>query len=105
VAFLTEYDRRYDAMRGARQFPDGSEPPEDYLVPLWDRHQAVRLVSTEDTARAGERARDALFAYTFRDGDWEAVEYQRDSYLSAVREEFELPPFERPPTPLLGDKR
>jgi hypothetical protein len=99
VAFLSEYDRRYDEVRDAKLLPDdGSEPPENYLVPLWDRHQAVRLVCTEATARAGERARDALFAYTFRNGKWEVVEYERDRYLAAVREEFELPP-----VPIMGD--
>jgi hypothetical protein len=102
VAFLSEYDRRYDQMwivKQLQQLPGPSEPvPENYLQPLWDRQQAVRLVCTEATARAGERARDALASYTFRDGEWEAVDYERDRYLAAVREEFGLPP-----VPIMGD--
>ncbi|GAA5031810.1 hypothetical protein GCM10023258_30300 [Terrabacter aeriphilus] len=58
----------------------------------------LSVVCTEATANAGERARSAMAAYTFRDGTWEDVEYERDRYLAAVRQEFGLPS-----VPIMGD--
>jgi hypothetical protein len=57
VAFLSEYDRCFDTVWWAKLVPDGSQPHENFLEPLWDRQQAVRLVCTDATADAGERAR------------------------------------------------
>lgn len=91
VAFLAEFDRKYDTVRRVGDAEPGREPENDYLASLWDRHQAVRLVCTQPTALAGEVALEALHRYVFADGPWESVDYQRDRYLSAVREEFGLP--------------
>lgn len=91
VAFLAEYDRKYTAYAEATLTAlDGEEPEDDYLVSLYDRYQAVRLVCTDTTARSGREAQDALSAYVFADGTPDIVDHARDNYVDAARHEFGL---------------
>lgn len=92
VAFLSIVDEKFKAVSSAREDDDGREAPDDFLVPVWDRYQALRMVCTKDTAEAAERVTTALLDYTFQAGQWQNVEHQRDVYLGAIRAEFHLPP-------------
>lgn len=98
VEFLTEFDKHNEIVDRAQLRNDGSEPDDDFLLPVWRRFEAVCLIGGSLTVRAGDQAFAALFAHTYRGGPWEDVAHQRDQYVAAVREEFGLPP-----APIRGD--
>jgi hypothetical protein len=99
LAFLTLFDERYGEWQSIRHgFGGSAEPPEDYLAPLWQRFQALRLVCSESTAKLAQKAMRSFNEYVFENGRWEQVEWDEDQYLGAIREELRLPPI-----PLMGD--
>lgn len=99
VAFLAQWDRFFDMLTEVDDRPDnGSEPPEDFLLPVWRRLESVRLVCLPATAAAGQKACASLMALAFSGGQWEQASYDRDQYLAAVRDEFGLPA-----VPVMGD--
>jgi hypothetical protein len=92
VAFLTEFDARYRDLDRAHSQGRYQRPSSDFLVPVWSRHQSVRLVCTADTAQLAFDAVIALTGYAFYGRESDEVTYKLDLYLGAVREEFHLPP-------------
>jgi hypothetical protein len=91
VQFLKTYDeldkiaqRADDARRygGSLSNPD---PPDDFLVPLWDRWTTLRLVSERATTDRAKEAVEALADQVFKNGPWEQTAYTLDQYIGAVR--------------------
>ena len=93
VAFLSTFDAKYKSAQEASGRHDLGEVPDDWLVPVWDRLQALRMVCHDRTAKKAETALASLQAYTHGTGGrWEQVEWDLDRYLGAIREEFQLAP-------------
>lgn len=104
VQFLKAHDKlfnvaasAYDARRNGSSIPVG-EPPDDFMVPLWDRFTLVRLVSERTTANKARKSVVDLADFVFLKGTPQQVEFSLDEYIGAIREEFRLGPIE-----LMGD--
>jgi hypothetical protein len=84
--FLIEFDSRFQVINEEVHGPT----PEDWLIPLEYKFQALRLVCSADSARQAERALQALREHAFEGGRWEPVEWAFDQYLLAARAELQL---------------
>ncbi|SEG91029.1 hypothetical protein SAMN04489712_12818 [Thermomonospora echinospora] len=98
IGFLKEFDVKFKNIFEHYSSGANSEPPEDYLTPVWDRLELMRLVSENSTVNMAEEALKGLQEYTYERGGWEQVEWSRDRYLGTIREELRLPPIR-----LMGD--
>lgn len=95
IGFLNEFERLFNVavnaeVQGHRD--RGAEPDYDFLVPLYDRLTLLRTVSDQKTIDAAKAALESLKGYVFGGMPDAAVEYSRDRYLVAMREEFGFPP-------------
>ena len=102
VLFLKTHDELYKTAQRADVSGDyggpNQDPPDDFLVPLWNRLAMLRLVAEKATAEMAKQALLELAEYVFRKGPWVKVDYALDQYVEAVRAEFKLGPIE-----LMGD--
>lgn len=90
VKFLDLFGAKYRLYLDTEEDPNALDPPDDWLVPVWDAFQRLRIVCEQETADKAEAAVDALQKYVFRDGRWEEVEWASDQYRGAMRKEFGL---------------
>ncbi len=76
----------YKVVGESRERPEPSEPPDDFLIPLYGRLSLIRLVADESTSERAVAAIEALHRYTFQTGTWEDVEHRdlAGSWLAAV---------------------
>jgi len=92
LQFIAAFDRLYKVVGERRDSPEHSEPPDDFLIPLYGRLTLIRLVADEATSERAVAVIEALYRYTYLSGTWEDVEHSLDQYLGAVRSEFKFPP-------------
>lgn len=98
LTFMRIFDERYMKISEAKNDPTSPETPDDYLGPVWIQFESLRLVCEPPTAKQVQELMTSLREYAYANGRWEYVEYHRDNYLGAVREELGLPR-----VPLMGD--
>lgn len=96
--FLDVFEAKYRVVMNAKDDPYKPDPPEDWLAPVWDAFQRLRIVCDQETAHTAEAVIKALHEYTFGKGKWEQVEWASEQYLGAIRREFGLKQIE-----LMGD--
>lgn len=91
--FLTEFERKYHLVSQRQdEDPSFSEPPDDYLVDLYRKLNAMRLVATEGPVDRASKALEAFQQFCFQGGQWEQVDFNIDLYLCSIRDELNLPP-------------
>lgn len=90
VKFLDVFDEKYRIYLEAEHESTPVEPPDDWLVPVWDAYNRLRIVCEQETADQAEAAVKALHDCLFGRGRWEQVQWASDQYLGAMRKEFGL---------------
>jgi hypothetical protein len=92
LSFVKILDDKHSVAVDAENDPNDPEAPEDWLMPVWDKLQEMRLVSEEGTISKADEAFKCLQEYVYGHGKSQDVSLARDEYLGAVRKEFRLPP-------------
>lgn len=64
--YLAEWEARYDVLSSVHVSGDYSDPPDDYLAPLWERTQEVAVFGSSAATKIAEEGRAALMNLAFR---------------------------------------
>ena len=92
LRFLADFDQYYKTIEQSKQRGIDEPVPDDWMNPLWDRLQSLRLVCAEATTLEAEATVLVLDEYEASKKVWEDVEVACRAYVNAVRAEFHMPP-------------
>ena len=83
MEFMKDWNERSDTSFLGRLEDSASEPPEDYLGPLYYHLEQVRTFGSRRAGELASQAFDALRDYAYRDG-----KLPQDGSLDALREQI-----------------
>jgi hypothetical protein len=91
LAFLKMVGTAWSLAVDIRNDPTGPDANEDFLEPIWDKLQELRLISEENTLSKADTTFRHLWVYVYEKGEGKSVSTAIEQYILAVREEFRLP--------------
>lgn len=97
LRFLSVFDLQMRLLDEASRRGEESDAPEDFVAPLMDLQENLRLMCSEETADRAFKALLRLNDYANKKGIWEDAMAAREAYLAAIRDEFKLPPIRKIP--------
>ncbi len=84
LKFLDVFDTKYRVYMDAEDDRYQVEAPDDWLVPVRNEYQRLRIVSEQWTADLAEALAKALQDYVYGKGNWQQVEWASEQYLGAT---------------------